>query len=189
MHGAKRRMSMDGATAHTARASMDLLRENLPQKLISRFGDIPWPPRSPDLTPMDFFLWGYLKERVYANNPRTVVDLKENIRREISAIEHSLLQRVARNTRLRFEQCVQQDNTVNPVNGVYQGPTNPSQAHIKEDLSPRVELGAECRELATPTLPLTPLDSIDAPNSAERNNMNNNSFQRLPEEGAVRNTE
>ncbi|CAK1553082.1 unnamed protein product [Leptosia nina] len=57
-------------------------------------------------------------------------------------------------------------NTVNPVNGVYQGPTNPSQAHIKEDLSPRVELGAECRELATPTLPLTPLDSIDAPRQA-----------------------
>ncbi|CAK1553272.1 unnamed protein product [Leptosia nina] len=65
MHGAKRRMSMDGTTAHTARVSMDLLRENLPQKLISRFGDIPWPPRSPDLTPMDFFLWGYLKEREF----------------------------------------------------------------------------------------------------------------------------
>lgn len=88
---------------------MDLLRENFPEKLISRFGDIPWPPRSPDLTPMDFFLWGYLKSRVYTNNPRTVVDLKENIRREIGAIEPSLLQRVARNTRLRFEQCVQQD--------------------------------------------------------------------------------
>ncbi|XP_053614682.1 oxysterol-binding protein-related protein 9 isoform X2 [Plodia interpunctella] len=49
-------------------------------------------------------------------------------------------------------------NTVNPVNGVYQGPTNTSQTHIKQDaeLSPRVELGSECRELATPTrsLPL-----------------------------------
>ncbi|XP_038211060.1 oxysterol-binding protein-related protein 9 isoform X2 [Zerene cesonia] len=54
-------------------------------------------------------------------------------------------------------------NTVNPVNGVYQGPTNPSQAHIKE------ELGAECRELPTPTLPLspmTPLEHIDAPRQA-----------------------
>ncbi|XP_045501724.1 oxysterol-binding protein-related protein 9 isoform X2 [Colias croceus] len=55
-------------------------------------------------------------------------------------------------------------NTVNPVNGVYQGPTNPSQAHIKEDLSPRVELGSECREL--PPLPMTPLDHIDAPRQA-----------------------
>ncbi|XP_013137501.1 PREDICTED: oxysterol-binding protein-related protein 9 [Papilio polytes] len=59
-------------------------------------------------------------------------------------------------------------NTVNPVNGVYQGPTNTSQMHNKEgeDLSPRVELGAECRELATPSLPLTPLEHIDAPRQA-----------------------
>uniref|UniRef100_A0A2A4JRR8 Oxysterol-binding protein n=1 Tax=Heliothis virescens TaxID=7102 RepID=A0A2A4JRR8_HELVI len=56
-------------------------------------------------------------------------------------------------------------NTVNPVNGVYQGPTNPSQTHIKQDaeLSPRVEMGAECRELATPTHPLPPLEHLDAP--------------------------
>ncbi|XP_026743812.1 oxysterol-binding protein-related protein 9 isoform X2 [Trichoplusia ni] len=59
-------------------------------------------------------------------------------------------------------------NTVNPVNGVYQGPTNPSQTHIKQDaeLSPRVELGAECRELAAPALalpPLQPLEHLDAP--------------------------
>ncbi|XP_045777413.1 oxysterol-binding protein-related protein 9 isoform X2 [Maniola jurtina] len=57
-------------------------------------------------------------------------------------------------------------NTVNPVNGVYQGPTNPSQTHIKEDLSPRVELGSECLELSTPTLPITPLEHIDSPRQA-----------------------
>ncbi|CAH0713105.1 unnamed protein product, partial [Brenthis ino] len=58
-------------------------------------------------------------------------------------------------------------NTVNPVNGVYQGPTNASQ--IKEDLSPRVELGSECRELSTPTHPippLAPLEHIDSPRQA-----------------------
>ncbi|XP_072942354.1 oxysterol-binding protein-related protein 9 isoform X2 [Epargyreus clarus] len=58
-------------------------------------------------------------------------------------------------------------NTVNPVNGVYQGPTSLSQTHIKEgaELSPRVELGAECRELSSPSplTPLTPLEHIDAP--------------------------
>jgi hypothetical protein len=31
-----------------------------------------WPPRSPDLTLPDFFLWGFLKERVYSNNPRSM---------------------------------------------------------------------------------------------------------------------
>ncbi|CAH2232406.1 jg20999 [Pararge aegeria aegeria] len=57
-------------------------------------------------------------------------------------------------------------NTVNPVNGVYQGPTTLSQSHIKEDLSSRVELGSECRELSTPTHPITPLEHIDAPRQA-----------------------
>ena len=31
-----------------------------------------WPPRSPDLTPADYFLWGLLKGKVYKNTPRTV---------------------------------------------------------------------------------------------------------------------
>ncbi|XP_052755654.1 oxysterol-binding protein-related protein 9 isoform X1 [Galleria mellonella] len=56
-------------------------------------------------------------------------------------------------------------NTVNPVNGVYQGPTSSSQTHIKQgaELSPQVEMGAECRELPTPTRPLPSLEDMDAP--------------------------
>jgi hypothetical protein len=34
----------------------------------------------------DFFFWGYLKDKVYSNNPRTEEELKKNIRREISNI-------------------------------------------------------------------------------------------------------
>ena len=33
----------DGATAHTARETMTLLKDCFPNRLISRFGDIPWP--------------------------------------------------------------------------------------------------------------------------------------------------
>ena len=57
----------DEATSHTARISIEVLRQKFPGRLISRFGDIPWPPRSPDLTSCDFFLWGYLKSKVYIN--------------------------------------------------------------------------------------------------------------------------
>ena len=53
---------------------------------MSKSGDLNWPPRSPDLTPPDFFLWGYLKSKVYVNKPRTVAELKDNIREEIAAI-------------------------------------------------------------------------------------------------------
>jgi hypothetical protein len=40
----------DGATAHTARTSMTVIRQMFPQHVVSLFGDVPWPPRSPDLT-------------------------------------------------------------------------------------------------------------------------------------------
>ncbi|GFU36275.1 putative DD41D transposase [Trichonephila clavipes] len=54
----------DGATYHTARATIDLLKDTFGDHLISRFGPVNWPPRSCDLTPLDYFLWGYVKSLV-----------------------------------------------------------------------------------------------------------------------------
>ncbi|GFU96281.1 putative DD41D transposase [Trichonephila clavipes] len=54
----------DGATCHTARATIDLLKDTFGDRLISRFGPVNWPPRSCDLTPLDYFLWGYVKSLV-----------------------------------------------------------------------------------------------------------------------------
>ncbi|GFU80284.1 uncharacterized protein TNCV_3520611 [Trichonephila clavipes] len=56
----------DGATCHTARATIDLLKDTFGDRLISRFGPVNWPPRSCDLTPLDYFLWGYVKSLIYA---------------------------------------------------------------------------------------------------------------------------
>ena len=89
----------DGATAHAARASMELLREHFPDRLISLRGDLPWPARSPDLAPCDFFLWGYLKSIVYNDRPQTLAHLKTNIRNAIAEIPVDMLQRVTRNFR------------------------------------------------------------------------------------------
>ncbi|GFS49440.1 transposase [Trichonephila clavipes] len=47
----------DGATCHTARATIDLLKDTFGDRLISRFRPVNWPPRSCDLTPLDSFLW------------------------------------------------------------------------------------------------------------------------------------
>ena len=76
----------DGATAHTARASMTAVRAAFPNHVISRFGDLPWPPRSPHLSMCDFYLWGFLKSRVYAAKPRTLGELKTAIRENIQEI-------------------------------------------------------------------------------------------------------
>ncbi|GFW83184.1 uncharacterized protein TNCV_3237311 [Trichonephila clavipes] len=54
----------DGATCHTARATIDLLKDTFGARVISRFGPVNWPPRSCDLTPLDYFLWGYVKSLV-----------------------------------------------------------------------------------------------------------------------------
>jgi len=87
-------LRQDGATAHAANESMTIVRNMFPGHLISRFGNVPWPPRSPDLSTCDFFLWGYLKLRVYTHKLRTLNDLKEAIRQEIRLIDRQLLARV-----------------------------------------------------------------------------------------------
>lgn len=99
----------DGATAHTAENSMTVLRRMFPGHIISRRGDIPWPPRSPDLTVCDYFLWGYLKSKVYVNRPQTTDDLKIAIAQEIANIDGEMLERATRNFRERLEECIQRD--------------------------------------------------------------------------------
>ena len=53
-----------------------------------------WPPRSPDLTPPDYFLWGYLKGRFYQNKPPNIDALKTNITEEIQAVTADVLARI-----------------------------------------------------------------------------------------------
>jgi hypothetical protein len=54
-----------------------------------------WPPRSPDLTPIDFFLWGFVKDEVYVlPMPMTLNNLKDQIRTAIAKIDQPLLQNV-----------------------------------------------------------------------------------------------
>ena len=95
----------DGVTAHTARASMTAVRAAFPNHVISRFGDLPWPPRSPDLSMCDFYLWGFLKSRVYAAKPRTLEELKTAIRENIQEIGEETLVKVEANFRNRLQIC------------------------------------------------------------------------------------
>jgi hypothetical protein len=98
-------IQQDGATVHTARATMDLLRQLFGERIISRNSQINWPPRSPDLSAPYYFLWGYLKERVYVNKPRTLEQLKENTRAEIQARESQTLTNVMNNATERARIC------------------------------------------------------------------------------------
>ncbi|GFW74516.1 uncharacterized protein TNCV_2414151 [Trichonephila clavipes] len=93
----------DGATCHTARATIDLLKDTFGDRLISRFGPVNWPPRSCDLTPLDYFLWAYVKSLVYADKPQTLDHLEDNIRRVIADIRRQMLEKVIENWTSRLD--------------------------------------------------------------------------------------
>ncbi|GFW67673.1 putative LOC100569746 [Trichonephila clavipes] len=96
-------LQQDGATCHTARATIDLLKDTFGDRLISRFGPVNWPPRSYDLTPLDYFVWGYVKSLVYADKPQTLDHLEDNIRRVIADIRPQMLEKVIENWTSRLD--------------------------------------------------------------------------------------
>ncbi|GFW45651.1 transposable element Tc3 transposase [Trichonephila clavipes] len=93
----------DGATCHTARATIDLLKDTFVDCLISRFGPVNWPPRSCDLTPLYYFLWGYVKSLVYTDKLQTLDHLEDNIHRVIADIRPQMLEKVIENWTSRLD--------------------------------------------------------------------------------------
>uniref|UniRef100_A0A8D9B3Q2 Transposase n=1 Tax=Cacopsylla melanoneura TaxID=428564 RepID=A0A8D9B3Q2_9HEMI len=83
----------DRATCHTSNESIAEVKRLFPGKVISKRGDVNWPPCSPDLSVCDFFLWGYLKNKVYVDQPRTLDELKDAISQEIRNIPREMLER------------------------------------------------------------------------------------------------
>ena len=78
----------DGAPPHTANLVQDWLTSKLSTKFINKSQ---WPPQSPDLSPCDFFLWGYLKSVVYNPLPKSIEELKANLEKEIKKINKDIL--------------------------------------------------------------------------------------------------
>ncbi|GFW65739.1 putative DD41D transposase [Trichonephila clavipes] len=93
----------DGATCHTSRATIDLLKDTFGDRLISRFGPVNWPARSCHLTPLDYFLWSYVKSLVYADKPQTLDHLEDNIRGIIADIRLQMLEKVIENWTSRLD--------------------------------------------------------------------------------------
>ena len=63
----------------------------------------------------DFFLWGYLKSRVYVRKPRTVDDLKVSIREEIATVPQEMLVNVMQNFEERLRTCVRQGRHISDI--------------------------------------------------------------------------
>jgi hypothetical protein len=95
-------LQQDGATSHIANSTMEMLKQFFDDRIISKHL---WSPRSPDITPPDYFLLGYLKQVVYWNHPQTTEDLKQNTEVAISNISQETLKKVVRNMVTRMNTC------------------------------------------------------------------------------------
>ena len=78
----------DGAPCHRRRAVTDRLTELFGNRVIALNRAVEWPPRSPDLTPLDFFLWGYLESKVFETPPGYLDELEQRIRHETNRLRH-----------------------------------------------------------------------------------------------------
>ena len=72
---------------HTAEAIFDGLCPVFEDRIISRRADVVWPLRSYNLTPLDYYLWDAVKDKCYADKPKTIDALKNNIREDIGEIQ------------------------------------------------------------------------------------------------------
>lgn len=102
----------DGARPHRTNRVFEVLEEHFGERILA-LGypeatgmGIAWPPYSPDLNPCDSFLWGNIKDKVYANNPETIAELKTAIQEVIESIDVSTLQRVLQNFALRLRHII-----------------------------------------------------------------------------------
>jgi len=75
----------DGAPPHNTIPVRNFLNNRF-NEWIGAHGTIAWPPNSPDLTPLDNFLWGYLKNEVYKERSQNLEDLRDRIQRSIDAL-------------------------------------------------------------------------------------------------------
>ena len=94
----------DEAPPHYAMCVRDLLVEVLPIRWIGHADPISWPPQSPDLTPLNCFLWGFINDRVYA----TIPELIDKIVTTVQMVTPCMLSKVHDEMESRLHLCISQ---------------------------------------------------------------------------------
>jgi hypothetical protein len=95
----------DGAGPHYAVAVREELHAMFRNQWIGRGGPVHWPARSPDLTPLDFSLWGYIKEQVYAHPIATPQELRWRIQVAVAGITPGMIAAIRDTWSHRLEVC------------------------------------------------------------------------------------
>ena len=100
--GAKWVFQQDGASSHTSKDTMEFLKQNAPG--IIEF----WPPRSPDLNPLDYSIWSILAEDVRAQEPWNDAELKAAVVRARNNLSQDVIDKAVSQFRRTLELCAQQ---------------------------------------------------------------------------------
>ncbi|KYN28572.1 hypothetical protein ALC57_02013 [Trachymyrmex cornetzi] len=100
----------DGHPAHSSLLARTILNQRFPNRWIGIHSTLQeWPPRSPDLTPMDFFVWGYIRDQVYDSLPRNRNDLIQKIQTASEKITPIMLSKVRENLMRRIALCAEEN--------------------------------------------------------------------------------
>ena len=93
---------------------MQHFNDTFPNRWIGRGSTINWPPRSPDLTPLDFCLWGFMKSELYKKKVDTGDELLVNILNVIACIKErqDALRRTTRHVFTRVAKCTDVDGGI-----------------------------------------------------------------------------
>ena len=85
---------------------LDVLHTAFEDRITSRRADVVWPPRSCNLTPLDYYLWRAVKDKCYVDKPQTIDVLKDNIREEIGEIQLHTIDNVFKNWTDHVDYCM-----------------------------------------------------------------------------------
>jgi len=92
----------DGALAHRARETVELLRNETPDFIPPTL----WPPNSPDLNPVDYKIWSVIQERVYRTKVRDIEDLRQRIVDVWDGLDQNIIDESVKQWRTRLRACV-----------------------------------------------------------------------------------
>ncbi|KAG5895857.1 hypothetical protein JTB14_012242 [Gonioctena quinquepunctata] len=99
----------DGCGPHNSRIVTDYLNRTFPDSWIGTRGPVAWPARSPDLNPLDSYLWGYLKNKMYDTTNPTIEFLREKIENVLEGIQGDEISKCIRSMGSRTAKCILQN--------------------------------------------------------------------------------
>ncbi|ERL95813.1 hypothetical protein D910_00362 [Dendroctonus ponderosae] len=99
----------DGAPPHNGRIITEFLNHDFPNKWIGNLGPVRWPARSPDITPLDFFAWGFLENVVYCRLYETEEELRHAVIEAANRITPEIIRKSCEAVMRRCMMCVREN--------------------------------------------------------------------------------